>query len=203
MIAGSGVAYGGDDRGQIGIGILVMFVAMIIVSAIAAGVIVNMAGMMQSQASDAGEQAVDQLVDGVQVQDRTCTISQDPVGIEEGWAHLRLRPGGEFVNLSNSTVLYTDGQVHTELEYTNESANGTHYTVMDDGEKVHVLTNRTRMARLTVNVSAVRAAELNETVAPLPNGREGTVTISTPKGAVTKIRFRAAGIAGEEQFTKC
>ncbi|NHN43076.1 hypothetical protein G9C85_15775 [Halorubellus sp. JP-L1] len=203
MTLGAGGVTGVDDRGQVGIGILVMFVAMIIVSAIAAGVLVNMAGMMQDRATDAGEDAVGQLVGGVQVQDKTCTVASNPVGIEEAWIHVRLRPGGDAVNVSNATVLYTDGQVHTALSYSNATANASRYTLMDDGERVRTLTNTSRMVRLTVDVAAVRGAALNGTDAPLENGGEATITVSTPQGAVTKIRLTPRGVAGTQSFTKC
>lgn len=203
MGVGTGVSVDSDDRGQVGIGILVMFVGIIIVSAVAAGVIVNMAGMLGTRAEQAGDDAVGQVTDGIQVQVLTCTVSDEQQGIAESWAHVRVRPGGAAVNMSNATVMYTDDQVHTELSYTNASANATHYTVMDDGETVSVLSNTTRMARLTVNVSAVRAAELNRSTAPLRNGDEATVTVTTPQGAVTKIHVRASGIAGSERYTTC
>lgn len=203
MTVGTGASVRGNDRGQVGIGILVMFVGMIIVAAIASGVIVNMAGMLGSRAEDVGDDAVGQLTEGIQVQDETCTVSDDPVGVEEGWVHVTVRPGGDTVNISNSSVLYTDAQVHTELSYTNGSANATHYTVMDDGEKVRTLTNGTQMARLTVNVSAIRAAQMNRTAAPLENGGRATLTVSTPQGAVTKARLRATGLARGDQFVKC
>jgi|GEM_PF-1116754 flagellin FlaB len=203
MTVGTGVSVGGDDRGQVGIGILVMFVGMIIVSAIAAGVIVNMAGMLGTRAEQAGDDAVGQLTGGIQVQDLTCTVSDEENGIEEAWAHVRVRPGGSAVNVSNATILYTDRQVHRELSYTNASANATQYTVTDDGEQIEVLANTTRMARLTLDVSAIRADALDSDAAPLTNGEEATVTVSTPQGAVTKVRVRATGIAGTDRYTAC
>jgi flagellin FlaB len=203
MRVGTRGSIGGDDRGQVGIGILVMFVAMIVVSAIAAGVLVNMAGMMQRKATDAGEDAVGQLVGGVQVQDRTCTVSDDPVGIDEAWVHVRLRPGGNAVNMSNATVLYTDGAVHTELALTNATANGTHYTLMDDGQQVRELTNTSRMVRMTFDVAEIRGENLNGTPTPLENGEEATMTIATPQGAVTKVRLSPRGIAGTQSYAKC
>jgi len=203
MTLRAGGVTGADDRGQVGIGIFVIFVAMIIVSAVAAGVLVNMARMMKDRANDAGEDAVGQLVGGIQVQDRTCTVAEDPVGIEEAWVHVRLRPGGDAVNVSNATVLYTDGQVHTELSYSNATANGTQYTLMDDGKSVRTLTNTSRMVRLTVDVAAVRGQALNRTDAPLENGREATITVSKPQGAVTKVRLSPRGVAGTQSYTKC
>jgi len=194
---------GAGDRGQVGVGILVLFVAMIIVSAVAAGVVVNVAGMLGERASDAGEDAVGQVTEGVQVQDRTCVVSANPTGIDEAWVHVRLRPGGTSVNMSNATVLYTDGDVHAELELGNESANATRYTLVDDDEHVRTLTNTSRMVRLRLAVAEIRGSRLNGTRAPLENGGEATITVSTPQGAVTKVRLRPTGIAGSQTYAKC
>jgi flagellin FlaB len=192
-----------DDRGQVGIGILVLFVAMIIVSAVAAGVIVNMAGMLGDRAQKAGSEAVGQVTDGIQVQDRTCVVSADPTGVDEAWVHVRLRPGGTSVNMSNATVLYTDGDVHAELALGNESANATQYTLVDDDEHVRTLTNTSRMVRMRLDVAEIRGSRLNGTRAPLENGAEATVTVSSPQGAVTKIRLRPTGIASSQTYAKC
>ena len=58
-----------DNRGQVGIGTLIVFIAMVLVAAIAAGVLVNTADMLQESAEQTGEDSQAQVSDRIQVID--------------------------------------------------------------------------------------------------------------------------------------
>lgn len=86
-----------DPRGQVGIGTLIVFIAMVLVATIAGGVLLDTAGLLQSQAEDTGESSTEQVSDRVQVisavgisksfeleEDDAPTGNPDNVVIEQG-----------------------------------------------------------------------------------------------------------------------
>ncbi|WP_128475992.1 archaellin/type IV pilin N-terminal domain-containing protein [Halorussus pelagicus] len=98
-------------RGQVGIGTLIVFIAMVLVAAMASGVLVNTAGFLQTKSEQTGQESVDSVVNRLQVTSKVGRVpgmgNRNYIVIDEGYedrpvkdydSRLRI-PEGEKVRL--------------------------------------------------------------------------------------------------------
>jgi flagellin FlaB len=112
-----------NERGQVGIGTLIVFIAMVLVAAIAAGVLINTAGFLQTQAEDTGTESTAQVADNLNVitqvgqvgfdgvlADETATNAPENPGDADQIEELRIgvqpAAGSNDVNLAELTMQY-------------------------------------------------------------------------------------------------
>jgi len=69
------------EHGQVGIGTLIVFIAMVLVAAIAAGVLINTAGFLQSQAEQTGQESSAQVTNQLQVVSTTGLVSATEITV--------------------------------------------------------------------------------------------------------------------------
>lgn len=91
------------DRGQVGIGTLIVFIAMVLVAAIAAGVLINTAGFLQTKSEQTGEEATKQVTNRLEPVTKTGKIdANDQVHALE--FVLQKSPGADDINVSSVSV---------------------------------------------------------------------------------------------------
>ncbi|MUV90332.1 flagellin [Halapricum sp. CBA1109] len=117
------------DRGQVGIGTLIVFIAMVLVAAIAAGVLINTAGFLQSKSEAAGQQSGDQVTNRLEVASATGAVDQSSGQVTDVDLTVKQAPGAENVDLRNVTVSWVESGgtfnlVYDEVATTATSADG-------------------------------------------------------------------------------
>jgi len=190
-----------DDRGQVGIGTLIVFIAMVLVAAIAAGVLINTAGFLQSGAEETGQQSSDQVTNRLDV--------VNTVGIVDGGAIDRVEitvkraPGANNIDLSATTLQFVHSSGSTDLTFgstqTSTSGDGpsdsTTFDVVeiqdegggssiDAGSDSAVLDDPAD--RATIVISTVSSGEVTDGFA---EGDTATVRMNTQSGGTTEVRL--------------
>ena len=191
-----------NDKGQVGIGTLIVFIAMVLVAAIAAGVLINTAGLLQSQAEATGEESAQQVSDRVQVSTVTGTV--EDVASEDRVNRLNLTvlrsPGAGDINLGNAII---------EVFANGESATLTHDDTDDDafadtstdsfttitseefginkiqGEDDRTLADSSDRAQLVFDLDGI------DDDAALAEGDSVSITITTAQGGTAFVEKRA------------
>jgi len=107
-----------DDRGQVGIGTLIVFIAMVLVAAIAAGVLINTAGFLQSGAQETGQQSSDQVTNRLQV---VSAVGEDITSSSSTVGRIRITvkqsPGANNIDLSTTTLQFVHSTGSTDLVF--------------------------------------------------------------------------------------
>ncbi|MCU0861107.1 MAG: hypothetical protein MUE65_02175 [Methanomassiliicoccales archaeon] len=107
-----------DDRGEIGIGTMIVFIAMILVAAVAASVLISTANQVREQAQATGDQAINNVASGFIVQDVVAQVNQTTGNtIDNLTVYMRLSAGSPSINLDNVVITLVSGDQNMFLAY--------------------------------------------------------------------------------------
>jgi len=172
----------------VGIGTLIVFIAMVLVAAIAAGVLINTAGFLQTQAEATGEESTAQVSDRLQVVSQSGTFddAQGNGQIVELDFVLAQSPGASNIDLSETSVelIGEDGQETFTLS---TAADGTNID-MFKGDNTVVFTDTSDRAQVTLGLDVNNNAGDSPYV--LEEGDSMSITFTTASGATTTTEIR-------------
>ena len=185
-----------NDRGQVGIGTLIVFIAMVLVAAIAAGVLINTAGFLQTKSEQTGEESSAQVSNRVQVVSGFGSVANEEVD----YINLTVMrgSGSDDINLSSATIEWigpNDAKTLTSGDKSDAIAEkggtGTPggpahalFTVdkiKDPDGSAPVLNTQDDRFKVIMNTTAISDSRLSE-------GQEVKLKLTTQYGAVTIYR---------------
>lgn len=138
-----------NNQALVGIGTLIIFIAMILIAAVAATVLINTAEELQSRAKTVGTQTIREVSAGIAVDSVTGFTNEDKTYIDYLALTIRPRAGSKDIDLSlctlsilynNLTILTLDNDLVSAVNTDNTSV---FYTPVTSGSSYTVMGNTT------------------------------------------------------------
>jgi flagellin-like protein len=178
-----GELFNDRERGQVGIETLIIFIAMILVAAVAAGVLINTAGFLQNKAKSTSADSTEQVSNQVIVVTSIGQVNSNGQNITDLNFTVMESPGANEIDLQDATIEFIGPNGHDTLTY-NSSAQVGNFTVegvKDPDNSAPVLNDRDD--RFGVNIALNTTAGADGPLERLHEGEEATVRFVTQSGS--------------------
>ncbi|WP_435316823.1 archaellin/type IV pilin N-terminal domain-containing protein [Haloarchaeobius sp. TZWSO28] len=181
------------DRGQVGIGTLIIFIAMVLVAAVAAGVLINTAGMLEAKASDTSSDAQAQVSNHITVVSATGEVNANGTGIDTVNITLMKAAGAGDIDLTKASFEWVSDTAAVTLSNDSTAVSLTKMS----GDSNTTLNDRSDRIRVTINVTdaAVEGQYL-------PEGEKAMLQIVDASGAKTLYGINVPSTISDEKYVK-
>ncbi|MFC6723287.1 archaellin/type IV pilin N-terminal domain-containing protein [Halobium palmae] len=177
---------GDRDRGQVGIGTLIVFIAMVLVAAIAAGVLINTAGFLQQSAEQTGQESTNAVTQKLEATTVTGNVENNK--LSEIKMVVKKSAGADTINLKDASIQY----ISEDADETLEAGEFKVYTTDDD--TVQTASDPTSAFflsgaedRLIIKINTGTGETVED---QLSGGETATLKITTASGATTHIEIQ-------------
>ncbi len=112
-----------DKHADMGVGTMIIFIAMVLVAAVAASVLISTANKVREQAQNTGDQAINNVASGFVVQDVTGTVDSTFAHMTDLTIQIRLQAGSPSLNMDLVSIQFVSGSTNDMLSFVAGQAN--------------------------------------------------------------------------------
>jgi flagellin FlaB len=98
-----------DDRAEVGVGTLIVFIAMVLVAAVAAAVLINTTGTLQQRAQSTGKEATQEVSSNLKIAGVYGVRNDSSTDISKIQSQVELSAGALPMDLTKLIIRYSDG----------------------------------------------------------------------------------------------
>ncbi|MBD3261382.1 MAG: hypothetical protein GF334_06805 [Candidatus Altiarchaeales archaeon] len=181
------------NKGIMGIGTLIIFIAIIIVSAVAAAVLIGSAGSLEGRSMAAQRGTEEQVTGGIQIVNVVGGDARNHSKVDDLEVMMRLKPGSDPINF-NTTVFTIDTRITTQtIRYIgNQTPTRSYYSLSYLQSGVSH-----RYGYLSLGDTAIANLKLATNIT---EQEEVTVQAIPRAGGITKIRFRTPNVMVDKRI---
>jgi len=180
------------SRGQVGIGTLIVFIAMVLVAAIAAGVLINTAGLLQAQAQSTGEETTSQVSDRIAIGEAVGYDKEGNGNITTINVSMRLAAGADPINLSKASyTIDTDGTARVVNGKNDSNGPITFHQLQGLDQKPLILADQDDLMVVEFTLKNGGTDPDISGIGPISEGDEITIIAQAPAGGSTYVALRA------------
>ena len=199
-----------DKRGEMGIGTLIIFIAMVLVAAVAATVLITTADELQMQAYSTGRTARQDVSTGlnvVHVYGDRATIINDTIDLL--YIKVKLQAGSDPIDLNQMIIQISDGAstVHLGFNGSADSALGADDLIYDatllvDPDEHNVFAADDILTEGTMVTLKIYCRNDPEYTLNLDTQQEVTIKLIPKHGVATLCKFTTPSVYADEQIVE-